>query len=137
MSAALLLCACAPTQVLTEPAPPPPPPPLTADQQFEALAQRYPSQYLATQSKAKRKGKIFIDFLRNGRGATFIAPYSTRARDGAPVAVPLEWDELDSYSPAEPFTVRNIAERLRGQKTDPFAPMATIRQRLRPPAVSG
>jgi bifunctional non-homologous end joining protein LigD len=98
----------------------------------EALAARYPDEYVASQSKARRRGKIFIDFLRNGRGATFIAPYSTRARPGAPIAVPLAWDELEAYSPAAPFTVRNIAEKLRHRKTEPFAQMIENRQRLRP-----
>jgi bifunctional non-homologous end joining protein LigD len=96
----------------------------------EALVQRSPKKYVATQSKAKRKGKIFIDYFRNARGATFIAPYSTRARDGAPVAVPLEWDELTPRLKPREFTVRTLKKRLLSQKRDPFERMATVRQRL-------
>jgi bifunctional non-homologous end joining protein LigD len=95
----------------------------------EAFAARYPKEYLATVSKAKRTGKIFIDYLRNARGATFIAPYSTRARENAPVAVPLEWDELSKFKPGN-FTLRTLSKRLAKQRVDPFQRMAKIRQRL-------
>jgi bifunctional non-homologous end joining protein LigD len=95
-----------------------------------ALAEHAPERYVATQSKAKRKGKIFIDYLRNGRGATFIAPYSTRARANAPIAVPLEWDALGPRLDPAGFTVRNVQKRLAGLGTDPFARMVTLRQRL-------
>ena len=98
----------------------------------EAFAHRAPERYVATQSKAKRKGKIYIDYLRNARGATFIAPYSTRARDGAPVAVPLEWDELTPQLVPASFTVRTLKKRLEKQARDPFERLATLRQKLRP-----
>ena len=58
-------------------------------------------------SKAKRKGKIFIDYLRNQRGATAILPYSARARDKAPVAAPINWDELDDFAGGNAFTVKD------------------------------
>ncbi|MBP0575646.1 hypothetical protein J8J27_33510, partial [Mycobacterium tuberculosis] len=57
-----------------------------------------------------RKGRIFIDYLRNGRGATAVAPYSTRARPGAPVSVPIGWDELDRIAPADLTVARLAAE---------------------------
>jgi bifunctional non-homologous end joining protein LigD len=98
----------------------------------EAMVTDAPSLYLATATKAKRKGKIFIDYLRNGRGATFIAPYSTRARERAPIAVPLEWDELSPSLPPNHFTVRNIEARLARLERDPFEGLARSRQRLRP-----
>jgi bifunctional non-homologous end joining protein LigD len=98
----------------------------------QALAQRSPEKYVATQSKAKRKGKIYIDYLRNARGATFIAPYSTRARDGAPVAVPLDWDELTPRFEPRAFSVRTLARRLAAREKDPFERMASLRQKLRP-----
>jgi len=66
----------------------------------EALSLAEPDRYVATMSKAKRKGKIFIDWLRNQRGSTAIMPYSARAREGAPVAAPICWDALaDVESP--------------------------------------
>jgi bifunctional non-homologous end joining protein LigD len=98
----------------------------------EALVRRSPQKYVTTVSKATRKGKILIDYYRNSRGATFIAPYSTRARDGAPVAVPLEWDELTPRLEPSEFTVRTLKRRLDRQKHDPFERMAKVRQRLRP-----
>lgn len=95
-----------------------------------ALAQRSPELYVATQSKAQRTGKIFIDYLRNGRGATFIAPYSTRARENAPLAVPLEWDELSPKLLPNHFTLRNVQRRLEKLKHDPFERMPQVQQRL-------
>jgi bifunctional non-homologous end joining protein LigD len=99
----------------------------------EAMEQEAPDKYTANISKAARKGRIFIDYLRNGRGATFIAPYSTRARANAPVAVPLEWDELDGLKQPPTFTIRTLKERLVTLSRDPFERMATLKQRL--PAV--
>ena len=66
-----------------------------------AVATAHPDHFTAALSKAKRKGRIFVDYLRNQRGATAIMPYSVRARPGAPVAVPLSWKELQKLdSPA-------------------------------------
>jgi bifunctional non-homologous end joining protein LigD len=101
----------------------------------DALTVEAPKKYVSTVSKAARRGKIFIDYLRNGRGATFIAPYSTRARENAPVAVPLEWDELTPSLKPDQFTVLNLKERLKHLKSDPFERMATLQQRLLPSAV--
>jgi bifunctional non-homologous end joining protein LigD len=98
----------------------------------EAIAASSPDLYIATASKAKRKGKTFIDYLRNGRGATFIAPYSTRARENAPIAVPLEWDELSPKLLPNHFTIRNIERRLAKLRRDPFEDLAKVVQRLRP-----
>ncbi len=97
-----------------------------------AISERSPGLYVATQSKAKRKGKTFIDYLRNGRGATFVAPYSTRAREGAPIAVPLEWDELSPKLPPDHFNLRNVRKRLSLLKQDPFERMSQMAQRLVP-----
>ena len=96
----------------------------------EAMAKRSPELYVATQSKAHRKGKTFIDYLRNGRGATFIAPYSTRNRDNATVAVPLEWDELSLKLPPDHFNLRNVQKRLERLKRDPFEGLVRVKQRL-------
>lgn len=70
-----------------------------------ALAMAEPERFVASMSKAKRKGRIFIDWLRNQRGATAVVPYSARARDGAPIAVPIAWDELSGMADARPFGI--------------------------------
>ena len=64
-----------------------------------------PERFVATMSKAKRKGKIFIDYLRNQRGSTAILPYSARARPGAPVAVPIAWGELKDFDGGNAFSI--------------------------------
>ena len=71
----------------------------------EALSLAEPERFTATMSKAKRKGKIFIDWLRNQRGSTAVVPYSARARSGAPVAVPIAWNELRTMKDAQPFSI--------------------------------
>jgi bifunctional non-homologous end joining protein LigD len=95
----------------------------------EALVKQAPDRYVATVSKAKRRGKIFIDYLRNTRGATFVAPYSTRARAGAPLALPVTWEEVEAGLDPARFTLRNVRARL--NEPDPFERMATLRQSLR------
>ncbi len=90
-----------------------------------------PGRYIATMSKTRRKGRIFIDYLRNGRGATAVAPYSTRARDGAPVAMPIDWSELKALPSASHFTVENAMDRLSKQREDPWAEMLRLRQKLK------
>jgi bifunctional non-homologous end joining protein LigD len=77
------------------------------------MAERDPDRYTATMAKSKRSGRIFIDWLRNERGATAIAPYSLRARPGAPVAVPVTWEELTKLSSANGFTMADMAARLK------------------------
>jgi len=75
----------------------------------EAIAQAHPDRFTATMSKAKRKGRIFIDWLRNQRGSTAVMPYSARARPGAPVAVPVGWAELRDIDAANRFHVSDAA----------------------------
>lgn len=70
-----------------------------------ALATAEPDRFVATMSKAKRSGKIFIDYLRNQRGGTAVLPYSARARPGAPVAAPVAWDELRTFENAHPWSI--------------------------------
>lgn len=90
--------------------------PLRRDHSWEAhasFAERFaralgladPEHYVANMSKAKRKGRIFIDWLRNQRGSTAVMPYSARARANAPVAAPIDWDELEDFENAHPFTI--------------------------------
>jgi bifunctional non-homologous end joining protein LigD len=86
------------------------------------LAEEEPDRFIAKASKASRTGRIFIDWLRNDRGATAICPYSTRAREGAPVAMPVSWEELSGLKSANAFTITNAAERVRDMP-DPWADM--------------
>ena len=78
----------------------------------DLIVRAAPDRYIATMSKAARKGKIFIDYLRNGRGATSVAPYSTRSRPNAPVSVPISWEELTPKLRSDHFTVTNLPARL-------------------------
>lgn len=78
----------------------------------EQHARDDPGRLTTNMSKARRAGRVFIDYLRNGRGATAIASYSTRARRGAPVAVPLAWDELSTATRSDRYSIENLARRL-------------------------
>jgi bifunctional non-homologous end joining protein LigD len=89
-----------------------------------------PKKFISTATKAKRDGRIFVDYLRNSREATAIAPYSTRARAGAPVAVPLTWTELSKVPASNHYTVLNIAQRLGRLRKDPWADIGKIKQHL-------
>jgi bifunctional non-homologous end joining protein LigD len=92
------------------------------------MVKTIPERFTAHPLKQKRKGKIFIDYLRNGRGATAIVAYSTRARPGAPVAVPLAWDELSVDLRPDHFNVGNVLARLRRQRRDPWKGYGSIKQ---------
>lgn len=94
------------------------------------LAKIQPDRYVATASKARRKGVIFIDYLRNARGATSVASYSLRARAGAPVATPITWPELSRVRSAAAFTIASIPKRLAKMKADPWAGYDKIEQNL-------
>ena len=83
-----------------------------ADRFARALAGAEPDRFVAVMTKAKRKGRIFIDYLRNQRGSTAIMPYSARARAGAPVAAPVSWTELHDVDTAARWSVRDAAELL-------------------------
>ena len=96
----------------------------------EHLAQLIPERFLANMSKQKRKGKIYVDYLRNGKGATAVAAYSTRARPGAPLSVPLSWDELSNDLRSDHFTIHNIHERLGRLRKDPWKDYFKTRQRI-------
>jgi bifunctional non-homologous end joining protein LigD len=95
----------------------------------EGMVKREPRAFVATMSKAARKGKIFIDHFRNGRGATAILPYSPRARPGVPVAMPLTWKELASVDP-EAFTVLTVPELLARRRIDPWADLLETKQTI-------
>ncbi|CAN5383383.1 DNA ligase D [soil metagenome] len=89
-----------------------------------------PDKYVATMSKAIRKGKIFIDYLRNGRSATFVAAFSTRARAGAPISAPVTWEELNDEIAPNAFTIKNISARLKKLKKDPWADIYKTKQSI-------
>lgn len=94
----------------------------------DRLAAERPERYLTRISKAERRGRIFIDYLRNDATSTAVAPYSTRARPGAPVAMPLAWDELTPGLDPAAFDLRRARPRL--TRPDPWAEIGEIRQRL-------
>ena len=79
------------------------------------MVESVPEAYVATMSKAKRAGKIFVDYFRNDYTATAIADYAVRARPGAPVALPLEWKELKTLKSASQFTMKDVLKRLGGK----------------------
>jgi bifunctional non-homologous end joining protein LigD len=94
------------------------------------MAAASPDKYLTKISKAERAGRIFIDYLRNDPTSTAVAPYSTRARPGAPVAMPLEWDAVKPGLDPCDYLVATVPALLAKRKADPWADMLTIRQRL-------
>lgn len=93
------------------------------------FAGRAPEHYVATMSKARREGRIFVDYLRNGEGATAVLPYSPRARPRAPVALPVAWRDLRHVSPDE-FQVREVSAWLKKRRRDPWAAFFETEQDL-------
>ncbi|NWE41247.1 DNA ligase D [Pseudomonas yamanorum] len=93
------------------------------------MTEQLPERFTATSGPKNRVGKIFIDYLRNARGASTVAAYSVRARPGLPVSVPVSRDELKSLQGAQQWTVANLHERLQGLKKDPWAGYAN-RQKI-------
>jgi bifunctional non-homologous end joining protein LigD len=89
-----------------------------------------PNHFAATMSKAARPGKIYIDYLRNERGSTAVAPYSSRARDGAPVSMPLSWTELRRVKSGAAFTVANALAHIKKRKRDPWEGYGRLKQRI-------
>jgi bifunctional non-homologous end joining protein LigD len=95
-----------------------------------SMAADSPERYIAIATKSGRSRRIFIDYLRNSREATAVAPYSTRARPGAPVSVPIEWSELGSLKSANQYTVLNLMQRLTRQRKDPWTGIGRVKQAL-------
>ncbi len=96
----------------------------------DALASARPDRYTANPLKKTRQGKIFVDYLRNQRGGSAIVNYSTRAKEGAPVACPLRWDELKGLKRAAPYSVKTLPSRLRALKRDPWEGFFSTRQSI-------
>jgi bifunctional non-homologous end joining protein LigD len=96
----------------------------------DALVTARPDRYTANPLKRTREGKIFVDYLRNQRGSSAIVVYSTRAKDGAPVACPLRWDELKTLKSASPCTIKTLPARLKSLKSDPWKEFHSTRQSI-------
>ena len=96
----------------------------------EAMEADQPDRYVATATKAKRNKRIFVDYLRNSREATAVAPYSTRARPGAPASVPIDWSELNGLKSASQYTVQNLLQRMSRLRKDPWVNIGRAKQQL-------
>jgi bifunctional non-homologous end joining protein LigD len=96
----------------------------------EAMARDEPQRFTAKMAKRERTGRIFIDYLRNGAGATTVAAYSVRARRGAPVSTPLHWDEVGGRMKPGSFHAGNIVRRLKGLRSDPWKTFRRTSQTL-------
>lgn len=96
----------------------------------DAMAQHRPLDYLATASKARREGRIFIDWLRNARGATSVASWSLRARAGAPVAMPVSWAELGRSRSGADYDLARAQRRAKTLRKDPWEGFSRLRQKL-------
>jgi bifunctional non-homologous end joining protein LigD len=94
------------------------------------FAARDPATFLINMSKKARQGRIFVDYLRNGRGATAVAPYSTRARPKAPVATPISWKEIEDGAEPLDFTVMTVPKRVARGFKDPWKGMQTMKQQI-------
>lgn len=96
----------------------------------DALARSEPDRFLSTATKSKRHKRIFVDYLRNGRGATAVASYSMRGRAGAPVAMPLAWRELSKLTKANAFTIKDVQAKLKRRRKDPWEGIDRVKQNL-------
>ncbi|HEY7247080.1 MAG TPA: DNA ligase D [Xanthobacteraceae bacterium] len=95
-----------------------------------AMGADNPERYVVKMTKSLRRGKLFIDYFRNSLEQTSVAAYSTRARPGAPVSVPVSWEELGRTRGGAQYTVLTLGKRLSGLKQDPWQEMGRIKQRL-------
>jgi bifunctional non-homologous end joining protein LigD len=100
----------------------------------DAMVGDSPARYVSVMTKSVRSEKIFIDYLRNGRGATAVSAYSTRARAGAAVSTPLGWDELSEAVKSDHYRVSNIGRRLAFPERDPWLDFFALEQKLMPAA---
>ncbi|MFC3908561.1 DNA ligase D [Legionella dresdenensis] len=96
----------------------------------EYLEQKNPERYISKMAKAKRGGKIFVDYLRNQRSATSVSAYSSRSRKHAPVSVPLDWNELTNRRSDTAYTIKTLPKRLRALKNDPWGDFWKLKQVL-------
>jgi bifunctional non-homologous end joining protein LigD len=96
----------------------------------EAMAADQPDRYVATVAKRARRGRVYIDYLRNDPGSTAVAAYSPRSSPQASVSTPLEWNELSESLRSDHFTVANVRHRLAFLRRDPWQGFFTVRQRI-------
>ena len=96
----------------------------------QAMAADDPERYVSKITKSLRGGKIFVDYLRNSLEQTSVAAYSTRAREGAPISVPVSWQELPRTTSGHQYTVRDLMKRLARLKQDPWKEITRVRQKL-------
>ena len=89
-----------------------------------------PEKYVANMSKKERKGKIFVDYLRNGYGATAVVPYSLRAKPTSAVALPIEWSELKKIKGPQEYTIRKALKKIKARKADPWKGMLKLKQKI-------
>jgi bifunctional non-homologous end joining protein LigD len=101
-----------------------------AERFSRAIAEAEPKTFTANIRKVQRKGRIFLDWLRNQRGATAVMPYSARAREGAPVAAPIAWEELDDFDGGNAFSIRDADELLKRAKSKALAGWGKAKQSL-------
>ena len=101
-----------------------------AERFSRAIAEAEPELFTANIRKAQRKGRIFLDWLRNQRGATAVMPYSARAREGAPVAAPVSWEELDDFDAANVFSIRDADTLLERSSAKALAGWGKAKQSL-------
>ena len=101
-----------------------------AERFSRAVAEAEPDVFTANIRKNQRKGRIFLDWLRNQRGATAVMPYSARAREGAPVAAPIAWDELDDYKGGNAFSIRDADKLLERASSKLLAGWGEAKQKL-------
>jgi len=101
-----------------------------ADRFSRAVSEAEPERFTANIRKVQRKGRIFLDWLRNQRGATAVMPYSARAREGAPVAAPIAWEELDDFDSGAAFSIRDAGELLRRARLKRLAGWGKAKQSL-------
>ena len=96
----------------------------------DSLVAQRPQDFTANMAKRARRGRIYIDYLRNGRGATAVGAYSPRARPGAPVSTPVSWEEVEQGVRPDAFTVETVPQRLAALRSDPWAEIGKIRQTI-------
>jgi bifunctional non-homologous end joining protein LigD len=101
-----------------------------AERFSRAVAEADPDRFTANIRKVQRKGRIFLDWLRNQRGSTAVMPYSARAREGAPVAAPIAWDELDQFAGGNAFSIRDLDHLLERARSKALAGWGKAKQSL-------